>query len=98
MKKLIHNVAAAADELGILDKIAYRNLCWKIEFEEKLNTGSNAEQLIIEMSERLNMSIAQIDKIVYPRGEKKDASEKVVTDLLKIKKPQRRVHYNRKRK
>lgn len=98
MKELIHSVAKSAKSLGILDETAYRNLCWKLEFEEKLNCEDHAavEVELKIMAQKYNTSYETMRGACYPAGEKKE----ILNEVMKLTKTKRvkvrRVHTRRK--
>ena len=99
-KQLLHYIAAAAGQFGILDKIAYRNLCWKIEYEEKMSV-ENHQTVEIElrvMADKYNTSFETMRRVCYPNGEAKPQADEIISLFKITKTKKRRVHPNRRRK
>lgn len=68
---ILHSIAVAAKHLGILDHIAYRNKCIRIEFEDMKITsiGETVEELIKKISEKHHLGELTIRDIIYKEDE-----------------------------
>ena len=72
--KIIHSIATAAAELGILNETAYRNLCIRKEFEklrrEGKDMGTTVEEVVLTLADKYSLSYELVMKIVYERSKK----------------------------
>jgi len=72
---LIHEIAELAQNLGILNERAYRDLCIRIEFEKLHNSGAKVEDIEYELAEQfsskeIKITPESIHRIVYSGGRK----------------------------
>ena len=93
----MHLTAKLADQFGILDKTAYRNLCVRIEFDELINQIPAVKDRIEYLQNKYHLGYERIKEIVYPRGEEKQKIEQIVTTTTTvIIQKQRRIEPRRK--
>lgn len=92
--ELLHSIAVAAKHAGILDKIAYRNKCIRIEFEDMKITciGETVEELIRKISEKHHLGFETIREIVYYPDEiiERTPKPKPIKKIIRRKEPRRR--------
>jgi hypothetical protein len=97
LKNSLHLIAQLAETFGILDKVAYRNICIKIEFDEMISRIPGVQERIIFLTEKYFLSYERIKALVYPRGEAKEIAEQLETHIkIAVTQKQRRIEPRRK--
>jgi hypothetical protein len=87
IKFFLEHAAAQARHFKILDEIAYRDLCIKIEFEEmkKVRTGESNEIFINELKDKYFLSLDRMRHICYPSAQIEDIEPLLVPRKVLIK-------------
>jgi hypothetical protein len=84
MKNVIHYAAKIAEQFGFLDKVAYRNICIKLEFDELINTIPGVQERIEFLQNKYYLGYERIKEIVYPRGENKELLQQITSSSTTI--------------
>jgi hypothetical protein len=95
---IINHYIEGARMIGVLDETAARNLYMVLEFRQMQNEGITVDDIATKLEDKYHVGVKAILKICYQQGEKKESTEKVITEFIGVKRKPRRVHPERKRR